>query len=63
MKFKDFWRLGFYINRVTIQTEDGEVLYAGIGKRIQASDFTDYKVIMFSMERSMLIITVESEVE
>ena len=63
MKFKDFWRLGFYINRVTIQTEDGEVLYTGIGRRMQVNDFTDYKVTMFSIERSMLIITVESEVE
>lgn len=63
MKFKDFWRLGFYINRVTIQTEDGEVLYTGIGRRMQVNDFADYKVTMFSIERSTLIITVESEVE
>ena len=63
MKFKDFWRLGFYINRVAIQMEDGEVLYEGTGKRLPVKDFTDYKVTSFSIERSTLIIIIESEVE
>ena len=61
MKFKDFWRLGFYINRVVIQNEDNEMLYEGIGKRLPVKDFTDYKVTSFSIERSTLVITVESE--
>ena len=61
MKFKDFWRLGFYINRVAIQTEDGEMLYEGFGKRLSVKDFADHKVTSFFIERSTLVITVESE--
>lgn len=61
MTFKDFWRKGSYINNVLVEDVDGNELYLGRGKRLNAKDFNDYLVYSFSVERSLLIISVYKE--
>jgi len=58
MKFKEFWKKGYYINRVTVDDIDGNRLYDGFGKRLKVSEFEEYEIEQFSIERSTLMITV-----
>ena len=61
MTFKEFWRKGSYINNVLVEDVDGNELYSGHGRRLNVKEFNEYSVDSFSVERSLLIITVYKE--
>lgn len=63
MNFKTFWKLSSYVNRVRLIGGDEEVLYEGQGRKLKINEYGDYDVIEYTVERGVLIITIEKEGE